>query len=96
MAASKACLQGLLGKDRCTLVLMWVVAECKHPTSGPGHIRGGCGVLCGSRKKERERERQERYPTIKTITKGAGKHRDEATEGEPILSAWHLDPAGAD
>lgn len=47
-------------------------------------------------KKEREREGQERYPTIKTITKGAGKHRDEATEGEPILSAWHLDPAGAD
>ena len=51
-------------------------------------------MLCGSRKKKKER--QERYPTIKTITKRAGKHRDEAKEGERILRAWHLDPAGAD
>lgn len=93
MAASKACLQGMLGKGRCTLVLMWVVADCKHPTLGPGHIRDGCGVLCESRKKS---ERPERYPTIKTITRGAGKHKDGAKEGEPILRAWHLDPAGAD
>lgn len=45
---------------------------------------------------EQKKKETGKIPTIKTITKGAGKHRDEATEGEPILSAWHLDPAGAD
>lgn len=44
---------------------------------------------------EQKKKRQERYPTIKTITTGTGKHRDEARVGEPLLSAWHLDPAGA-
>lgn len=46
--------------------------------------------------KQEKKERQERYPTIKTIVKRAGKQRDEAKEGEWILRAWHLDPAGAD
>lgn len=78
MAASKACLQGLLGKDRCTLVLMWVVAEGKHPTSGPGHSQGW--VWCALWE-QGKKERQERYPTIQTITKGAGKHRDEPDRG---------------
>lgn len=52
----------------------------------------GVGVVCfvGAEKK-----REERYPTIKTITTGTGKHRDEPGVGEPLLSAWHLDPAGA-
>lgn len=57
-------------------VLRWVAAECRRPTLEPGHIRGGCGVLCRSRGRGGEGRATAKIPhQEKKITKGAGKHK---------------------